>query len=133
MTRLLYDRGYDELTVIGLFRFLDWLMFLPEDLQHEYRDEIDRFEEERKMPYVTTIERLGIEKGLQTGLQTGGGEILLNLLQLRLGELAAETKAQLLALPFERLKELSNLTLELKSVDELRAWLRAHQDQPLTQ
>ncbi|MBI1762171.1 MAG: hypothetical protein HYR56_12130 [Acidobacteria bacterium] len=126
LTKLLYDRGYDELTIIGLFRFLDWLMFLPADLQHEYRDEIDRFEEERKMPYVTTIERMGIAKGVQTG----GGEILLNLLQLRLGELGTETKTQLLALPFERIRELS--LLELKSVDELQAWLRAHQEQPLT-
>lgn len=126
LTKLLYERGYDQLTVIRLFRFLDWLMFLPDDLQLEYRTELDRIEENQKMPYLSSFERMGIEKGAQTG----GGEILLNLLQLRLGELSEETKAQLLALPFERMKQLSNLTLELKSERELQTWLRKHQPKP---
>ena len=29
LTKMLYERGYDERTVIDLFRFLDWLMFCP--------------------------------------------------------------------------------------------------------
>jgi len=61
LTKMLYERGYDERTVIDLFRFLDWLMFLPENLQLEYRAELERYEEDKKMPYVTTIERMGIE------------------------------------------------------------------------
>ncbi|MEK7833895.1 MAG: hypothetical protein AAB401_22595, partial [Acidobacteriota bacterium] len=69
--KMLYDQGYSERDVIGLFRFLDWLMFLPKDLQIEYRDEIERFEEERRMPYVTTIEQIGIEKGIERGIERG--------------------------------------------------------------
>jgi hypothetical protein len=29
---MLYDRGYSERDIIDLFRFLDWLIFLPADL-----------------------------------------------------------------------------------------------------
>jgi hypothetical protein len=32
LTKMLYERGYDERTIIDLFRFLDWLMFLPQEL-----------------------------------------------------------------------------------------------------
>lgn len=33
LTKLLYERGYDRLTVARLFKFLDWLMWLPKELQ----------------------------------------------------------------------------------------------------
>jgi len=126
LTKMLYDRGYIERDVIELFRFLDWLMFLPKELQIEYRDDLDQFEEERKMPYVTTIERMGIERGRHEG----GVELALSLLQLRLGELNEETKALVRGLPFERIKQLSMALLGFQSVDELNAWLRASQNQP---
>ncbi len=120
LTKMLYDRGYSERDVIDLFRFLDWLIFLPADLQREYRDEIERFEEERKMPYVTTIEQMGIEKGLQQG----SAEIVLNLLQLRLGELNEETQLAIRDLPFEKARELSHVMLGFNSTDNLIVWLR---------
>jgi hypothetical protein len=56
LTKMLYARGYDKKTIVALFRLMDWVMFLPKELQREFRDEMERFEEERKMPYVTTIE-----------------------------------------------------------------------------
>ncbi len=33
LTKMLYDRGYNRQMVIGLMLFLDWLIYLPEDLQ----------------------------------------------------------------------------------------------------
>jgi hypothetical protein len=44
-TKMRYDCGYNRQTAIGLIRFLDWLMYLPEDLERRYNDEMDRFEE----------------------------------------------------------------------------------------
>jgi len=55
LIRMLYERGYNERTIIDLFRFLDWLMFLPEELQRGYRNEVERYEEEKKMPYVERV------------------------------------------------------------------------------
>jgi hypothetical protein len=47
-----------------MFWLIDWMMDLPPDLQTGFRDELYRFEEERRMPYVTSTERLGIAEGV---------------------------------------------------------------------
>ena len=44
-------------------------MTLPPELEHRFREELELFEEEQKMPYITSIERLGREEGLQEGIQ----------------------------------------------------------------
>lgn len=116
---MLYDRGYGESDVIELFRFLDWLMFLPKPLQIEYADEMDRFEEERKMPYVTTVERIGIEKGRILG----GAEMLLHLLRLKLGELSESLQLQVEQLSFAKLHLLIEEQGSFATTDDLTAWL----------
>src|SRR5438093_13702045 len=42
---------------------------LPPELNESFREEIQRFEEDRKMPYVTSIERLAREEGRQEGIE----------------------------------------------------------------
>jgi hypothetical protein len=71
LTRELYLRGLDRTTVLNLFRFIDWILQLPAELEQDLKERIERFEAERKMPYVTSIERLGMEKGHREGLQRG--------------------------------------------------------------
>ena len=61
----LYDRGLSKEEVRQLFRLLDWMVQLPEELQQEFRQELHTFEEAKKMPYVTSIERLAREEGKQ--------------------------------------------------------------------
>lgn len=119
LTKMLYDRGYSEREVIDLFRFLDWLFFLPEDFQSQYRDEIERFEEERKMPYVTTIERMGIEKGRVEANES----LAIYFLQRQFGALSDETKNLIHSLSIERITQLSHEMFDFKSSDDLAAWL----------
>jgi len=47
-----------------LFCFIDWIMMLPDELGKKLIKEVCDYEEEIKMPYVTSAERFGIEKGL---------------------------------------------------------------------
>jgi hypothetical protein len=54
-----------------LFRLIDWMMKLPDELEQQVCLEIERFEEARKMPYITSIERLGIKKGEMIGKKRG--------------------------------------------------------------
>jgi hypothetical protein len=119
----LYERGYDERTVIDLFRFLDWLMFLPENLQNEYNDEVERFEEERKMQYVTALERRGIEKGRAEGWKEARLEIVLSLLRQKFGEIDQKTESTISDLTQEQLRQLTDTLLKLESLDELHRWL----------
>jgi hypothetical protein len=38
-------------------------MRLPTDLEYQFKEQLDQYEQERQMPYITSIERMGIEKG----------------------------------------------------------------------
>ena len=53
---LLYERGYTREMVIQLFRLIDWMMILPEELKTQFQTEVYNYEEEKKIPYVTSIE-----------------------------------------------------------------------------
>ena len=64
----LYDRGLKREKVRQLFRVLDLMLALPPELEPSFRTEIERFEEARHIPYVTSIERLA--RGRTTGRST---------------------------------------------------------------
>ena len=68
LIRRLYERGYHKEDVRQLFRFIDWMMKLADELARQLKERITEYEEEQKMPYVTSIERMGIEQGLQQGI-----------------------------------------------------------------
>ncbi|MBW4622303.1 MAG: cytosolic protein [Cyanosarcina radialis HA8281-LM2] len=63
LTRRLYEQGYEREDILNLFRFIDWILELPTGLKQAFRDELEQYERERQMPYVTSIEQMGIEKG----------------------------------------------------------------------
>ncbi len=130
LTKLLYERGYDKLTVLKLFKFLDWLVWLPKELQRHYKEELIRYEEEKRMPYITTIERMGIEQGRTEGRVEGrvegGASIAIRLLQHLFGPLTVETQEHIRALPMENLEELGEALLEFESPNDLQSWLEAH-------
>ena len=71
LVRELYEQGYNRQQVSQLFLFIDWLLKLPAELEQPFWDELHAYEEEVKMPYITSVERLGIQKGLQQGLEQG--------------------------------------------------------------
>jgi hypothetical protein len=124
LTKMLYERGYDERTVIDLFRFLDWLMFLPEELQQSYRGEVERYGEEKKMPYAWTIEGQAQLKGRAEGRVEGRLETTMDLLQQKFGALDEKIESSLHELTYEQLKQLTGLLLKLDTLDQLRDWLR---------
>ncbi len=69
MLRGLYERGFDREDVVALFHFLDWLMRLPAELEQQLWRELKAEEEARKMQYVSSVQRIGRQEGLQQGLQ----------------------------------------------------------------
>jgi hypothetical protein len=78
LVRGLYERGFGAEDVRRLFRLIDWLMELPPALNRLFREDVNAYEEERVVPFITSIERIGIEKGMlqliEDGLQTKFGE-----------------------------------------------------------
>jgi len=65
VVRQLYRHGWERQRIIELFRVIDWLMRLPPELERRLLREIHAIEEERRMPYVTSAERIGREDGLK--------------------------------------------------------------------
>jgi hypothetical protein len=107
LTRMLYERGYERQDILNLFRFIDWILELPEDLKRSFRDELEEYERERQMPYVTSIERMGIEQGIEQGIEKGRDRerqaIALNLLRKNI---PLETIAEATGLAIEQLQQL---------------------------
>ncbi len=71
LVRRLYDLGYERETIIGLFRFIDWLLRLPDALEAQFWQALRQYEEARRMPYITSVEQIGIQKGLEQGREQG--------------------------------------------------------------
>ena len=122
LTRMLYERDYDRQDILNIFRFLDWLLELPADLKQGFRADLERYEQEREMPYITSIERMGIEQGLEQGLERQRS-LVLRLLNRQVGPIGEPAIAQTRALSFDRLDELAEALFDFTSVDDLNRWL----------
>ena len=82
--------------VLELFRFIDWLLVLPDGLGRRFQDRLIEYEATMSRPYVTSIERSGIEKGLDRGLMAERA-LLLRQTSRRFGEACARRLDLLLA------------------------------------
>ena len=60
LTKLLYKRGYTRQQILELFRFIDWVMELPQELDEAFTKAIHEFEEAKKVQYISSIERRGL-------------------------------------------------------------------------
>jgi hypothetical protein len=91
----LYERGYRREEIVGLFRFVDWLMALPPGLEQEFRTELEAFEEARHMQYVSTIERWAEQRGLEQGITKARREDILAVLEVRFASVPEGMEAML--------------------------------------
>jgi hypothetical protein len=124
LIRLMYDRGYARKTILELFRIIDWMIRLPAALEAAFRQDIYAFEESKQMPYLTTVERAGIEKGLQQGKQIGyrdgEADLLLWLIEKKFGVEAADTaRERVESANIDRLRLWSERTLNANSVEAI--------------
>src|SRR5206468_5847783 len=85
ISRGLYERGFSREDVMELFRVIAWMMALPPDLEQRFDTEIEEYATEKKMPYLTSFERRGIQKGREEGVVLGLRRAVLSALQVRLG------------------------------------------------
>ena len=69
--RMMYERGYSKEQIQELFNVIDWMIQLPSALNDDFLNAVYAIEEDKKMPYINTAERVGLEKGEQIGLQRG--------------------------------------------------------------
>jgi hypothetical protein len=136
LIRELYKRQYNKQDIFNLFRFLDWVMKLPEVLETQIQLAIDEYEEEHKMRYVTSIERMAMERGEREGQEKGEqrgrvnalSETVVRLLQHRfmLTEEASASVTSLLQPVQDEpiLTQIIDLTLDARTFDDFIAKLQ---------
>ena len=83
---MLFEKGYSREEIIGLFRFIDWLMSLPEELAADFKAELKREEEAGRMRYVTSIERIAKQEGIEEGKIEIARENIIIVLEVRFGK-----------------------------------------------
>jgi hypothetical protein len=124
----LYERGIGPEDVRQLFRFIDWIMEIPEALDRLFWQEITIYDQDKHMPFITIAERVGIEKGKEQGLLEGLLQGIETCLELKFGAEGLELMPELRAIPdHELLGAVLRAIPAAASPEALRrVWKRGH-------
>ena len=152
LIRRLFELNLKRADIVAIYALLDWMVRLRPELEAELNRQIVLLEKEKKMRHITSMERQGMEIGRREGLKEGLKEglrkghhdglleghhqglrqgqlsILIGRLQRQLGELPIRIRKQIESLPNEVIEEQGLEILDIKSLSELREWLKIHSD-----
>ncbi len=120
----LYERNWSEEYVRQLFRLIDWIMDLPDEFEEQFREDVYHFEEEKKMPFITSFERKGFadghDEGLREGLQEGLLEGIASVLDVKFGQAGRKLLAKIRAVEdVKLLRTLMRVTKKAKTLDDV--------------
>ncbi len=121
LVRQLYARGYPRVDVLELFRFIDWVLALPEAEMVSFRRQVSDLEQESKMKYVTSIERLSRKEGREAGREEGLKEIVLSQFEERFGPLDPAVRKVIEKASPEQILRWAKRILSASSLDEIFA------------
>jgi len=110
---------WERQRILDLLAVLDWMMRLPEGLEDKLWKDIEQIEAERKMPYVTSVERRATERGIQQGIQQGEEKVLERLLTRRFGPLSEATRQRLRDATLEQLERWTDNILDAATLENV--------------
>jgi hypothetical protein len=129
LVRLLYERGYSRQEVINLFRFIDWVLQLTPELEEVFDEALEQLEKEKKMTYISSLERRAISRGVEQGRVETGRVNLLLLLQSKFSVLPPVIVTYIQTLEdADHLQLLFNRALTAVSLDDMD--ILPHPDEP---
>jgi hypothetical protein len=115
LTRRLYEKGYQREDILNLFRVIDWMIQLPQELEQEFWQAIEQYETEKRMPYITSVERMGIAQGTIKGRR----EAIIEVLETRFGTVPQTIFTQLEQMTdIDTLKTLLRQAIAVQDLDE---------------
>ncbi len=101
-------------TLLAIFKFIDWMIKLPEDMDKTFVAEMKNIEEAKHMSLITSAERVGLEQGINS-LQ----RVIATIIKRKFGALGqqlAERTREVNRL--EILENLSEKLLDAQSISE---------------
>lgn len=120
LVRLLYERGWNKQRVLDLFFIIDCLLYVPEELTRRLWQEITAWEEEdHRMRYVSSFERLLKTEGEARGEARRGAILLERLLERRFGKLPDPVRERLQQASVAQSEHWFDRALEAKALDEV--------------
>ena len=100
-------------------------MIPPEDLAIEFRADLGRLEEDKHMPYVTSVERLAREEGREEGRRENLVEALEVLLEQKFGEKGLSLLPEIIKIDDRKhLKKLIAAFVKIQSLEEFQRLLQ---------
>lgn len=121
IARGLYEHRWSTEQIRELYRVIDWLLALPEPLEQQFLDELETWEREQTMPYVSNMER----RGLKRGAFQENREILLEYIEFRAGKVPEDTRERIEAVSdLARLRQLRQLMFAGASLEQLEQELK---------
>ena len=115
----LYRLGMSRETFRKIYKFIDWIMRLPKEMENQLYYDLKTIEEKNAMPHMTTAERIGMEKGMEKGMKT----VITKMLKTKFGEdgqSLAERAAQVQDL--STLEQLSEKILLAQNLSEAESF-----------
>ena len=67
----LYQLGFAHKTLYNLFRFIEWMMELPDELENKLYQEVNEMKGEQAMSFIIFPEKKWREEGVKEGLKQG--------------------------------------------------------------
>ncbi|MCL1466794.1 Rpn family recombination-promoting nuclease/putative transposase [Argonema galeatum] len=124
LVRGLFEKGYTRDDIVQLFRAIDRMMALPRELQQQFKQEVNRYQEERRMRFLSRIEEEAIEEGIQQGvLQAVRGDVI-EVLEMRFQEVSPELNEALNKInDVSVLKQLHRVAITVNSISEFQQLL----------
>jgi hypothetical protein len=122
LIRLLRERKEIRRDVIDLLRFIDWELQLPQNMERELIEIVEKEDEEMGKRYVTSWERMGIERGVLKTLRAN----IIEVLGIRFGAPPAEIVEIIGSIDdSEMLQELHRQAVQCESLDAFAEHLPA--------
>jgi hypothetical protein len=98
-----------------LFRFIDWVLTLPEGLEQQLWSEVQQFDEEKHMHYLSSIERMAQQKGISQGQ----ANLLHVLVRQRFGQIPPEIEARIRSAHPDQLEQWALLILDARCLEDV--------------
>lgn len=118
LLRWLCSQGFREEEFVDLFRFMDLVMVLPPELEREYEEVMERYEEERTMPLISNYERRAMVRTAR--------EDVLEVLNLRFPEPPSSLQERIAQIDdLSALKRLLRQAVTASSLEEFEKEIQA--------